>query len=181
MITREQFLACVDDEFRICNHLFSKLPEGSMTYRPTPGQRSTEELLRYLSYIGVASMDVMVSGSWESFSRYVGESKSWPIEEFPARMDRELEQIVEIFNALSEEDLRTRKAALPTGDHVPLGMALVKTTLEWLVAYRMQLFLYAKAAGASDLTTSNCWRGIDWTPAPKGEEADQPSKNETKA
>lgn len=28
-----------------------------------------------------------------------------------------------------------------------------------MTAYRMQLFLYAKAAGAVDLTTADNWRG----------------------
>ena len=33
--------------------------------------------------------------------------------------------------------------------------------LRCLIAYRMQLFLHAKASGASALTTWNCWYGVD--------------------
>jgi hypothetical protein len=46
-----------------------------------------------------------------------------------------------------------------------LGRALVETTLKWLTAYRMQLFLYAKASGNEKIGTANNWAGVDYEEA----------------
>ena len=42
-----------------------------------------------------------------------------------------------------------------------LGTALVDGPLKWLLAYKMQLFLYVKASGATGIGTSNVWGGRD--------------------
>ena len=42
-----------------------------------------------------------------------------------------------------------------------LGRALMDMPFRCLSGYRMQLFLYAKAAGNHDLNTANCWAGVD--------------------
>ena len=59
--------------------------------------------------------------------------------------------------ALGVEHGGDRRAAQV--DVEPLGRALLEMPLKWMTAYRMQLFLYAKAAGAVDLTTADNWRG----------------------
>ena len=56
----------------------------------------------------------------------------------------------------------TRQARLPTGVIQNLGLAVINGPLKWLSAYKLQLFLYAKATGARDIGTSNAWAGIDW-------------------
>ena len=48
-ITKEQLVASLQNEVRILLHLVSKIDRSQLNYRPTPGQRSTLELLRYLS------------------------------------------------------------------------------------------------------------------------------------
>ena len=48
---------------------------------------------------------------------------------------------------------------------LPLGAAILNGPAKWLAAYKMQLFLYAKASGAPELKTSNLWRGADPKPA----------------
>jgi hypothetical protein len=34
-------------------------------------------------------------------------------------------------------------------------------SLKTLVAYRMQLFLYLKSCGVSEIGPANCWAGVD--------------------
>lgn len=162
MITREQFLEALADECTIAKHLYSKLPEDGLDYRITPGQRSTEELLRYLSACGIAAMDHMVTGNGENYRKYMAESVEAPIEEFPERMDLQLERMTELFNSISDEDLVSKEVALPTGQMVPIGYGLVRTVLAWLTAYRMQLFLQVKASGVPEINTANNWAGRDW-------------------
>ena len=43
------------------------------------------------------------------------------------------------------------------GNVDPLNMAMMVSPVRFMVAYRMQLYLYAKSAGASDLDTEDCW------------------------
>ncbi len=54
-----------------------------------------------------------------------------------------------------------RDASCPWGTPVKLGEALVRTVLYTYVAYRMQLFLYAKESGNADIGPANCWVGVD--------------------
>ncbi len=42
-----------------------------------------------------------------------------------------------------------------------LGLAILNGPLKWLTAYKLQLFLYAKACGA-EIGTANAWAGMDW-------------------
>lgn len=166
MITREQFLTSVTKECNVCKHLHSKLTPESIDYRPSPGQRSTLELLRYLSSIGIASMSALVTGSWDAYRTYHERSTTMTAEEFPSAMDRQAAEIAEMLNGISDEDLMTGEAKVPTGETLPLGHALMNTVYTWLVAYKMQLFLYAKANGA-EIGTANCWGGRDMQPRPK--------------
>ena len=66
-----------------------------------------------------------------------------------------------LLTPLSPTDFLEREAELPWGQKVRLGRALVETALKTLVAYRMQLFLYAKGMGNHALGPSNCWVGVD--------------------
>ena len=60
MITKDHLLERIIKECKICMRLFTKLPEGSIDYRPAPGQRSTLELLRYLSIAIAGSAHAIV-------------------------------------------------------------------------------------------------------------------------
>ncbi len=57
-----------------------------------------------------------------------------------------------------------RQASLSWGEDFSLGRALIQMPYGCLVAHRMQLFLYAKAAGNHALQTPNCWAGVDAKP-----------------
>ena len=50
----------------------------------------------------------------------------------------------------------------------PWGQAIFATSVRFLCAYRMQLFLYIKQCGATELGTSNAWLGMDAPETPAG-------------
>jgi hypothetical protein len=171
MITRNDILASIRHESDVCKHLFSKLPLESMEYRPTPGQRSTIELLRYLAVIGIAGTRSMIEKDWSIFGGYKERVAAMTAEEFPAMMDLQMQEIEEYIGALSDEEFETGTMRPPTGGEIPIDLGLVNSVLKWLTAYKMQIFLYAKSNGRDDISTINVWAGIDAPPKQKPVEA----------
>src|SRR5436309_5183584 len=52
VLTKEELIGSLQTEVRILLHLAGKVDRSQLDYRPTPKQRSTLELLRYLSMMG---------------------------------------------------------------------------------------------------------------------------------
>ena len=162
MITREQLASAMTRECDICVHLFGKLGPESYEYRPSSGQRSTVELLRYLAMCGIGGIRWFDEGNLAVWKDYSARMAGMSPEAFPEEMVRQKRAIEEFFAATSEETLTTKEARLPTGDRMPLGAAIMNGPLKWLTAYKLQLFLYAKFNGATEIGTANAWAGIDW-------------------
>ncbi len=162
MITKEQLSAAMTRECDISVHLFEKLTPGSFDFSPAPGQRNTTELLRYLSICGIAGIRCMADANWKQFGDFVARSKDMKPEEFPAAMLKQKGEIAAFFETTSEKVLETQDAPLPGGGSMPLAAAILNGPFKWLAAYKLQLFLYAKATGAPEIGTANAWMGIDW-------------------
>lgn len=162
MISKEQIAASMMFECDVAKHLHSKLTPQSHGYRPTAGQRTTVELLRYLSICGIAGIQSLHQSNWKAFGGYTERSSTMSVEEFPAAMDLQKREIKEFFDSVTERDLETRDALLPIGGTQLLGQAILNLPFKWLAAYKLQLFLYAKATGTSDINTANAWMGMDW-------------------
>lgn len=162
MITRQQLIDSLVKETEIIKHLYEKIPAGALDFRPTEKQRSTIELLRYLAVCGSAPLHVMLNDSdwklWKPFTEHIQEMKA---EEFPAAMDRQVAQMIEMINSIPEADLMEKEVKHPTGEVMLLGLGLIRMPFSWLTAYRMQLFLYVKQSGGEALGTSNNWSGRD--------------------
>jgi hypothetical protein len=147
-----------------------------MDYRPTPDQRSTLELLRYLSYCAIGGARAMADGSWDAYREYAQAGAEMGADEFPAAMERQREELRTFFGGLTQEQVETQMATTPVGEEMPLEKALVLLPLHWMVAYRMQLFLYCKQAGNEEIWTPNCWVGSDMEkPTPQEAPADEAS------
>ncbi len=160
-MSKDDLLAAMLRECDLCIHLHGKVPEGGMEFRFTPSQRSTAELLRYLSFIGVAAVKCFSEGSWDAYGPMRKKAEGLAPEEFPAAMKKQKAALKRLFGKLTEADLRKRKFEMPWGGTMTLGPAIVALGLSSLTAYRMQLFLHAKAAGNASIGTSNCWGGFD--------------------
>lgn len=161
MITKEQLESALVHECDITVHLFGKLTPEGYDYRPSPGVRSTTELLRYLAMCGIGGIRWFESGSLDVWKEHQARVADMGPGAFPDEMDRQKREIREFFAATSEETLGTKEAKLPTGARMPLGAAIMNGPLKWLAAYKLQLFSHAKANGA-EIGTANAWAGIDW-------------------
>jgi hypothetical protein len=164
MITKEQAAQSLARECDIIIHLFTKLSPEAYDYQPSPEQRTTLALLRYMAVCASAGIHCMVHADWKRFATYSDRVKEMPASEFPAAMARQKQEILDFFASVSEETLLTQEAPMPGGGILPLGAAILNGPGKWLSAYKMQLFLYAKASGATALKTSNLWRGTDPKP-----------------
>src|SRR5215468_5251002 len=52
VFTKQELIGSLQNEVRILLHLATKIDRSKLDYRPTPKQRSTIELMRYLSIMG---------------------------------------------------------------------------------------------------------------------------------
>jgi hypothetical protein len=149
-------------ECDICLHLFSKLSPDAYDYKPSDSQRTTLELLRYLAACGIGGLRAMANSDWKLFNEELARTREMPAEDFPATMTRQKQAIEQFFASTSEAVLETKEAKMPGGATLPLGAGIMNGPLKWLAAYKLQLFLYAKATGAHQIGTANAWAGIDW-------------------
>jgi hypothetical protein len=164
VITKRQFLDSCLHEIAVVKHLAGKVPEGSLDWRPTPKQRSMLELLQYLTTCAIVPARAMVTRSWAHAEGMERASSMISPEIFSQAMDVQARALEDLLEEVSDQDLSGRDAEMPWGAPCKLGEGLVNTALKTLVAYRMQLFLYAKEAGAHQLGPANCWVGVDPRP-----------------
>ena len=164
MELKQQILESMLHECEVIKHLITKVPEDGLDYRPTPAQRSTLELMRYATCCGILAVRGAINGNWDHAEAMYGEAESVPVDGLAGAVDAQAQALRDALESLSDEDLRTRDAGLPWGTEVKLGRALIGMGLGCLTAYRMQLFLYAKAAGNAEIGSPNCWAGVDRPP-----------------
>jgi len=160
MFSKESFIQSFETETKICLRLYDKIggmSPGTLDYRPTPGQRSTAELLRYLSYGPYNGTRRILAGDWSVGKPTNEVTKDMPPSDFQRNMRWQSEEISCLVRSASPIALENETITLPWGETLKKGEALVNCPLKWIVGYRMQLFLYLKAAGAGDLATKDLW------------------------
>jgi hypothetical protein len=158
MISIESYLKLFEKETQICIRLFQKMPTGGLDYRPTLGQRSTRELLQYLSYGPYNAVRRIVEGEWGGGKSTVEITKDWPASDFIRNMQWQATEVRRLLSHARMDDLATKTITFPWGHTQNRGLALIEYPFNWLASYRMQLFLYLKAAGAKELGTADLWR-----------------------
>jgi hypothetical protein len=157
----EQLQQALVKELNICKRLFTLLPEGSYDYKPKEGMRTTMELLRYISFITGCTLESFNFATvQEGYALYDEREKSaddMKPEEFPARIDKEIERVNIFMDGITDDDLNSREVSQSWGEKDMLGGAIMESALKWITGYKMQLFLYAKMSGAKELDTGDCW------------------------
>jgi hypothetical protein len=165
VLSRDELVALLQHEVKILRHLAGKIDRAALDYRPTPKQRTTLDLLRYLTMMGPALVDVAESGTFDP--------AAWTVRERAAAALNFDEAVAAI---AAHADLYARRAAgwsdgwlraeiAPWGESCTRGRFLVQFVLCGCTAYRMQLFLYLKSCGRDELGTLDLWDGVD--PPPK--------------
>ena len=160
MYTKEDLKLSLAHEFNVVRHLFTKIPEGKFDYKPTEKQRTTLELLQYLSIAVPAAVAVVSAGDSKAFHPYVERSKTVTSENFIEIFSQGEKEAIDVIDAFTPEQLLEKINIFMMGD-MTKGVYLVETSLKWIVAYKMQLFLYIKASGNTSIGTSNLWGGMD--------------------
>jgi hypothetical protein len=133
-------------------------------YRPTSRQRSTIELLRYLSLMGPLMIQYGLAKDG-AFDRH-----AWMAAQQAAEQ-RDLAQTLDVIAAqgdacaalldgVADVEFRSEMTGFD-GSKTTRGSYMVNSVLGGLIAYRTQLFLYLKSCGREELGTSNLWRGTD--------------------
>ncbi len=161
MFSKSNFLDSLELETNICKHLHSKIDADNLDYKPTDGQRTMLELLQYLSGCLYVPTRCLIENDWSCAGECMKKSAEVTLDNFCDRMDEQLAAVKELVLPLTDSDFAGKETSFPTGAKAILGPALINFTLKFSAAYRMQLFLYIKATGRSELNTLNCWFGID--------------------
>ena len=163
VMTKEELLATLQHEIHILQHLASKLDPAMLDYRPTPKQRSTLELLRYLSFMGPEILKSIKRGSFDaSWSAAVSAAEGLTFEQAMAAIGAQRELYSQLLSDVTDEQLRSEITMI--GRTASRGALLVTFLLGHHIAYRTQLFLYLKACGREELSTMNLWAGADPPP-----------------
>jgi hypothetical protein len=161
VLTKSELIASLQNEVRILLHLASKIDRAQLEYRPTPKQRSTIELLKYLSVMGPAFVQSTTGAfdmaAWTS-ATLAAEARDF--DQTLAAIAGHVDAYETLLAGVSDADLRTEINGLD-GSKTTRGAALVNLVLCGCAAYRTQLFLYLKACGREELSTMNLWAGVD--------------------
>jgi hypothetical protein len=160
MYTKQNLIDSVANEFRIIKHLALKIPADTEGYKPSEGQRTTLELLQYLSTIIASATKVILAGTTDAYKTLPMTSAETTIANFAEMMDKQFEDFTATMELFTEEELSKVINIYMMGDKTK-GVYLVENLLKWLAAYKTQLFLYIKASGNTSLGTSNLWGGMD--------------------
>jgi hypothetical protein len=162
VLTKDELIKSLQDEVRILLHLAGKVDRARLDYRPTPKQRSTMELLQYLSMMGPTFVQYTMTGSrdpgiWTAADEA---SKKRDFDQTLAAIAAQSGEYATLLGDASDADLRVIVDSID-GSKTSRGAVLVNLVLSGCVAYRTQLFLYLKACGREELGTMNLWAGMD--------------------
>ena len=165
VLTKPELIASLQNEVRILLHLAGKIEPAARDYRPTPKQRSTIELLRYLTMMGPALVRAARAGAFDEAGWTAAEqaAAARSFDETLAAIAAQAETYASLLADVSDADLRAEIEMF--GEKSTRGAFLVQWVLCGCAAYRTQLFLYLKACGREELGTMNLWAGVDAPPA----------------
>jgi len=162
VLTKSELITSLQMEVKILLHLASKVDRSQLDYRPTPKQRSTLELLRYLSMMGPTIVKYTMSGSQDP-AIWADAAKAADARDFDqtvAAIAAQHDEYAALLGSMSDADFRVEVDSM-TGGKTSRGALLVNLVLCGCAAYRTQLFVYLKACGREELGTMNLWAGID--------------------
>lgn len=159
--TKEELIGSLQNEIRILVHLCGKVTPEAVDYRPTPKQRSTIELLRYLTVMGPILVPACRTGVFDgaAWEAKMNEANAMDFDAVVKSLESQSAFYAESIGAMNDADFAKQVELF--GRAGSTGSLLVNMVLSGHAAYRTQLFLYLKSAGRDELNTLNLWAGID--------------------
>jgi hypothetical protein len=161
VLTKAELVSSLQKEVRILLHLASKIDRSKLDYRPTPKQRSTLELLKYLTIMGPSLVAAAKTGAFDPAAWTAAEqaASARDFDQTLAAIAAQSETYAALLGGMSDADFRTEVEIF--GNRTSRGAFLVNLVLCGYAAYRTQLFCYLKACGREELSTMNLWSGVD--------------------
>lgn len=161
VLTKSELIGMAQHEVRILLHLASKIEPAMVDYRPTPKQRSTLELLKYMSIMGPQLVIAAQRGGFDPAAWGAAEeaAKTRDLAQTLAAIQGQHDEYARLLGEMSDADFRTEMDAW--GSKTTKGAFIVNLVLGGHAAYRTQLFCYLKACGRDELSTMNLWGGVD--------------------
>jgi len=161
VLTKEELIASLQNEVRILLHLASKIDRSKLDYRPTPKQRSTIELLRYLTIMGPNLVPAIKTGAFDgaAFGAAQAAANAMNLDQVLAAIEKQGIDYARQLGGWSDGDFRGEIEMF--GRKSSRGSLIVNLVLCGFAAYRTQLFCYLKACGRDELNTMNLWAGMD--------------------
>jgi hypothetical protein len=165
VLTKSELIGALQHEVHVLVHLAGKVDRKQLNYRPTPKQRSTIELLQYLSMMGPTLVQFAKSGAFDrnAWGAAKAAADARDFDQTVAAIAAERDLYAKELGSFSDADFRAEMDMF--GRKSSRGLFIVNMVLCGHAAYRTQLFNYLKACGREELTTSNLWAGVDPAPA----------------
>lgn len=162
VLSTSELIASLQNDVRILLHLAGKVDGASFDYRPTPRQRSTLELVRYLSMMGPAIVRYALATPPDIAIWTTAEEASLGLtfDEAVARIAGHSEEYAALLGSVPDATYREAFTDFD-GKETTRGAFIVNLALSGCAVYRAQLFLYLKASGKDELNSMNLWSGVD--------------------
>jgi hypothetical protein len=161
VLTKDELIAALTHEVHVLRHLITKIDASAVDYRPTPKQRSSIEVVRYLVMQGPVLTNAIKAGAFDgaAWGAAQAEVDAADLAGLDAMLATQPAWFSEHIGAMSDEDFRgtIRLFAGP----MSRGVHFVTLVLANYAAYRTQLFCYLKLCGRDELGTMNLWGGKD--------------------
>jgi hypothetical protein len=168
VLTKDELIAALRQEVRILVHLAGKVDPAQLDYRPTPKQRSTLELLRYMAIMGPTQIALIKANGFNretlsvTWSPAEAAATSMTFEQAVDAIAKQADAYASELGGWSDADFRAEVDMF--GRPYSRGLLLINLVVSGHAAYRTQLFLYLKACGRDELGTMNLWGGADAPP-----------------
>jgi hypothetical protein len=141
ILTKAELISSLQNEVRILLHLAGKIEPRMLDYRPTPKQRTTLELLKYLTIMGPALIRNARAGSFDMavWAAAEKDSSARNFEQTLAALAAQHDEYATLLGAMSDADFRGEIEMF--GSKTTRGSFIVNMVLCGCAAYRTQLFL----------------------------------------
>ena len=161
VMNKAELIASLQNEVRILQHLVTKVDRDKLGYRPTPKQRSTLELLQYLTIMGPELIKATKAGSFSPETWTAAEKTAYArdFDQTVAALAAHKDEYARLLGDWSDADFRGEIDMF--GSKTSRGSFIVNMVLAGCSAYRTQLFCYLKSSGREELSTMNLWAGMD--------------------
>ncbi len=152
-------------DLKVVRRLITKINPDAAEYKPIENIRSILEVLQYLSSCSTNIIRFWYNEDQSDPRGFLTKlRKDDPIvtlENAITIFDAQIALVDDLFANITEDEIQNKEVTYPWGGKGTLGEGIIETSIKWLAAYKMQLFLYIKITSNQSLTTPDLWHKIE--------------------